>query len=124
VIARLLTDSFAKMLVISTGIGAATGFAEGLARMARRPRVVILRMSRVPVADATGVGVLRDFIERRRRDGARVILSGVRPQPRAVLAQMGLASQRGAVEYAASFPDAVAMATERRAPDTRDADTQ
>lgn len=104
--------------------GAATGFAEGLARMARRPRVVILRMSRVPVADATGVGVLRDFIERRRRDGARVILSGVRAQPMTVLAQMGLASQRGAVEYAASFPDAVAMATERRAPDTRDADTQ
>lgn len=102
--------------------GAATGFAEGLARMERGPRVVILRMSRVPVADATGVGVLRDFIERRRREGARIILSGVRAQPRAVLAQMGLGPERGVVEYAASFPDAVALAGETRAPPTGKSD--
>lgn len=91
--------------------GAATGFAEGLAMMRRGPGTVILRMSRVSVGDATGVGMLRDFIERRAREGSRVILSGVRPQPQAVLAQMGLGPDRGIVEYATNFQAAVALAS-------------
>jgi len=90
--------------------GATTGFAEGLARMERGARVVILRMSRVPVADATGVGMLRDFVELQRRNGVRVILSGVRLQPRSVLTQMGLPPEGGIVEFASSFREAVALA--------------
>ena len=90
--------------------GAATGFAEGLSLLGRDARVVILRMSRVPVADATGAGVLAQFVERRRRGGARVILSGVRPQPKMVLAQMGLGLDGGEVEYAANFAEAARMA--------------
>ena len=90
--------------------GAATGFAEGLALLGDGARVVILRMSRVPVADATGVGVLADFVERRTRGGARVILSGVRPQPTEVLEQMGLGPDNRTVEYAESFVAAVKAA--------------
>jgi SulP family sulfate permease len=90
--------------------GAAAGVAEVLGAGAGRPRAVILRMSRVPVADATGVGVLRDFINRRRRSGARVILSGVREQPLDVLTQLGLGPDDGLVEYAANFPAAIAAA--------------
>ena len=90
--------------------GAATGFAEGLALLGHGARVVILRMSQAPVADATGVGVLADFVERRTRSGARIILSGVRPQPMEVLERMGLGPKDGKVEYAASFAEAVEAA--------------
>ena len=69
-----------------------------------------MRMSRTPVVDSTGVGVLRDFIVRCRRDGVRVILSGVRGQPLEVLERMGLGPASGEVEYADNFAGAVALA--------------
>jgi len=90
--------------------GAAAGVAEVLEAGEGRPRAIILRMSRVPVADATGVAVLRDFIQRRRREGARVILSGVREQPLTVLSQLGLGPDNPLIEYAANFPAAIAAA--------------
>ena len=43
-------------------------------------RVVVLRMSRVTVIDATGATVLADTISRLEGRGISVLLSGVRPQ--------------------------------------------
>lgn len=90
--------------------GAATRFTELLLTISSPPRAIILRMSRTPVVDSTGVGVLRDFIVRCRRDGVRVILSGVRGQPLEVLDRMGLGPASGEVEYADNFAGAVALA--------------
>lgn len=90
--------------------GAAAAVAEVLDAGEGRPGVVILRMSQTPMADATGAGVLRDFVERRRREGARVILSGVREQPMTVLSQMGLGPDGGLAEHAASYAEALALA--------------
>jgi SulP family sulfate permease len=90
--------------------GAASRFTELLLTISNPPRAIILRMSRTAVVDATGVGVLRDFIRRCRRDGVRVILSGVRPEPMQVLERMGLGPASGEVDYAENFAAAVSLA--------------
>jgi len=89
--------------------GAATSFADMLDVIDRPPRAIILRMSRASVMDVTGAGVLRDFIRRWRREGVRLILSGVREQPLATLRQMGMGPESGEVEFASSYRDALAL---------------
>ncbi len=92
--------------------GAATRFTELLLTISSPPRAIILRMSRTAVVDSTGVGVLRDFTLRCRRDGVRVILCGVREQPLEVMTRMGLGPADGEAEYADTFADAVVLAAE------------
>jgi SulP family sulfate permease len=90
--------------------GAATRFTDLLLTISSPPRAIILRMSRTPVVDVTGVGVLRDFIRRCRKDGVRVILTGVREQPQQVLDGMDLGRSSAEVEYADTFAQAIALA--------------
>src|SRR5690242_4674262 len=61
--------------------GAAETFKDTLARVAGKPKVLILRMRRVPVLDATGLHALTDVVHRSRRDGTLVLLAEVQPQP-------------------------------------------
>jgi SulP family sulfate permease len=89
--------------------GAAMRFTDLLLTISSPPRAIILRMSRTPVVDATGAGVLRDFIRRCRRDGVKVILTGVRDQPLAALNGMSLGPGSGEAEYADTYAQAVAM---------------
>ncbi|BCJ49560.1 sulfate permease [Actinoplanes sp. NBRC 14428] len=56
-------------------------------------RVVILRMSRVSTMDATGAHVLGDAVERLRRRGILVLLSGIRPGHDQVLSTLGVADR-------------------------------
>ena len=53
-------------------------------------RVVVLRMSRVTVIDATGATVLADTISRLEGRGISVLLSGVRPQHERILRELGV----------------------------------
>lgn len=53
-------------------------------------RVVVLRMARVTVIDATGATVLADTISRLEACGISVLLSGVRPQHERVLRELGV----------------------------------
>jgi SulP family sulfate permease len=89
--------------------GAATRFTDLLLTISSPPRAIILRMSRTPVVDSTGVGVLRDFVGRCRKDGVRVVLTGVRDQPQQVLDSMGLGRASTDVEYADTYAQAVAL---------------
>lgn len=77
----------------------------------RPPRVFILRVRLVPLIDASGVAALKQLLERCRRHGTRVILSGLREQPRMILAQMGVRPDGESVQFAANFADAVALAS-------------
>lgn len=90
--------------------GAAGAIADMLNVIDRPPRAIILRMSRAPVMDATGAGVLRDFIQRWRRDGVPIILSGVREQPLDTLRQMGMGPESDVVAFAASYAEALVIA--------------
>ena len=74
------------------------------------PRVFILRMRLVPLIDASGVTALRQLVKRCARADTRVILSGLRDQPRTILAQMGLRPDGVNLRFAENFGAAVAMA--------------
>jgi SulP family sulfate permease len=74
------------------------------------PRVFILRMRQVPLIDASGVTALRQVLKRCARVRTRVILSGLREQPRAILAQMGIRPDGVELRFAENFAEAVTMA--------------
>ena len=80
------------------------------------PRVFILRVRLVPLIDASGVAALRALLERCRRHGTRVILSGLREQPRAILAQMGISPDGAQLRFADNFAAALALAQESDTP--------
>lgn len=61
--------------------GAAESFKDTVSSVARRPKVLVIRMRRVPVIDSSGLAALRDVVRRSRREGTLVILSDVHSQP-------------------------------------------
>ena len=67
-------------------------------------------MRLVPLIDVSGVRALRQMLERCRRNGTRVILSGLRRQPSKILAQMGLKADGQALQFAESFAEAIQLA--------------
>jgi len=73
------------------------------------PRIFILRMRLVPLIDASGVAALRQMLERCTRHGTRVILSGLREQPRAILEQMSVRPDGRSLQFAENFAEAVAL---------------
>ncbi|MEO7236056.1 MAG: SulP family inorganic anion transporter [Lapillicoccus sp.] len=74
-------------------------------------RVVVLRMSRVSVIDATGAAVLADTVRRLESRGVTVMLSGVRPDHQHVLEQLGVYEQLGHERHLfATTPEAIAHA--------------
>lgn len=78
-----------------------------LDRLPRPPAVFILRMRLVPLIDASGVTALRQFLSRCERLGTRVILSGLREQPRRVLAQMQVQPDGNQLRFAEGFAQAI-----------------
>ena len=75
--------------------GAAEKLEAALARSLTIPRVVILRMRNVPAIDATGLRAIEIMVERFRRKQTQLILSGVQPQPMAVLFKAGFVDKIG-----------------------------
>ena len=61
--------------------GAAETFKDTLARVAEKPKVLIIRMRHVRALDSTGMHALRDVVHRTRRDGTVVLLADVHMQP-------------------------------------------
>lgn len=89
--------------------GAAETFRSTMRQVARRPRVLIIRMRNVPAIDATGMHALKDVILQSRRDGIRVILSEVPAQPLATLDRAGLLDVVGKDNVAATIDSALAL---------------
>ncbi len=65
--------------------GAAERFKDTLARVAEKPRVLIIRMRNVTALDSTGLHALKDVVHRSRADGTLVLLSDVHVQPMVAL---------------------------------------
>ncbi len=57
--------------------GAADKFKDTLNLVAKKPKVIILRMRHVPVIDATGLYALEDFFVKAKKEGIVIILSKV-----------------------------------------------
>jgi sulfate permease, SulP family len=92
--------------------GAAATFKDTLARVAGKPKVLILRMRRVPVIDATALHALVDVVRRSRRDGTMVLLSEVQEQPLAALRGSVLHDEVGEEHLCVSFEEALDRAAE------------
>jgi SulP family sulfate permease len=92
--------------------GAAETFKDTLARVAGKPRVLILRMRRVPAIDATGLHALTDVVHRSRRDGTLVLLSEVQPQPLQALSRSILINEIGEENLCPTLETALARARE------------
>ncbi len=92
--------------------GAAQKLTDVLSQIAKRADVFVLRMQAVPVMDATGAHALGRVLETLHRQGTRVIIVGIQPQPRQVLHRMGYLP-RDRVELAADYDNVVAQLIKR-----------
>jgi SulP family sulfate permease len=90
--------------------GIAGELLDTLRRIGSTPKVIILRMRRVPLLDASGATTIADILRQSNAAGAQIILSGVQPQPLAMLDRVRLGRGNAGVIHAESFPEALRIA--------------
>jgi len=90
--------------------GVADRLKDTLRQVERAPKVFILRMRRVPAIDATGMRALEEFHGKCRRQGTRLLLSGVHAQPMFALARYGLLDHFGEENLFGNIDDALNVA--------------
>ncbi len=78
--------------------GAAEKALEALTVVGSGVHTVIMDLEDVPAIDATGLVALETTIERLNSQNIKVVLSGVRPQPRRAMAKAGIEDRPGLVE--------------------------
>jgi SulP family sulfate permease len=90
--------------------GIASELLDTLQRIGSTPKVIILRMRRVPLLDASGATTIADILRQSNAAGTQVILSGVQPQPLAMLDRVRLGRGNAGIIHAESFPEALRIA--------------
>jgi len=90
--------------------GAANRLDDLLDQFLEPPKAFILRMRLVPIIDASGVHALKTLVDRCRRRGIVLIVSGLQPQPRRVIEKMQLAPREGELHFVADFDAALRLA--------------
>jgi SulP family sulfate permease len=93
--------------------GAASTFLDRMSQVAGKPALLVLRLRAVPAMDSSGLHALRQFVERSRARGIRVLLAEVPPQPLEVMRRSGLVEALGDEAVFATLDDAVSYARER-----------
>ena len=92
--------------------GAAQSFRDALSQVAGSPKVLILRMRNVPAMDSSGAHALVNVIQRARKEGTSVVLSGVHQQPLEVLTDSEVLAEIGGENIVAGIDLALARARE------------
>jgi SulP family sulfate permease len=92
--------------------GAAARFKDTLARVAGKPKVLIIRMRHVSALDSSGMHALTDVVHRTRGDGSAVILSDVHMQPLVALTGSPALREIGPDNVVGSLELALARARE------------
>jgi len=92
--------------------GAIERFKDAMRRVEKNPKVLIIRMRMVPVIDATGLRVLEDVLERTRREGGTLLLTGVADQPLKAMEQSGLLDKLGRENLMPNIDAALARSRE------------
>jgi sulfate permease, SulP family len=87
--------------------GAAEQFKDTLGRVARKPKVLIIRMRNVPAIDSTGIRALADVVRRTRNDKTLVLLSDVHAQPLVALGRSDLLDEIGDDNIFGNLDDAL-----------------
>ncbi len=75
-----------------------------------KPRAVIFRMRNVPAIDGSGLHAFEVAIEKLHRDGVKVFLTAVQPQPMKVMFESGLVDKLGLHKFCADIDEALAQA--------------
>jgi SulP family sulfate permease len=92
--------------------GVADRIKDTLKSLEKPPKVFILRMRRVNAVDATGMHALDEFHDKCRKQGTRLLLSGVHAQPMMALAKYGLLDKVGEENMFENIDDALEKARE------------
>ncbi len=87
--------------------GAAEKLEHTLANIQRRPRVLVLRMGRVPMIDATGILAIEGMLRSFGRHGTRVLLAELRPHVHEKLARASVLALLGEGDVVATAADAL-----------------
>ena len=87
--------------------GAAETFKDTLRHVARRPKVLIIRMRNVPAIDSTGMHALKDVVHRSRKDGTLVVLSDVHTQPLVAISRSAVLDEIGEDNVFGNIDDAL-----------------
>jgi SulP family sulfate permease len=87
--------------------GAAEMFKDTLAHVARKPKVLIIRMRNVPAIDSTGMHALKDLVHRTRRDGTLVLISDIHTQPLIALGKSAVLEEIGDENIFGNLDDAL-----------------
>jgi len=90
--------------------GVAAELLDSMRQIGQRPRVVILRLRLVPFLDSSGATALAEFVHQIQAQGCHLILSGLQPQPRDMLARAGVTAQARRVSFAANYDEARTIA--------------
>lgn len=75
-----------------------------------QPQVLILRLGKVPMMDATGEANLQSIIDNFQATGGRVLMTGVQPQPLGLLQKTGLYEQVGTDAFFDHTGEAISQA--------------
>lgn len=87
--------------------GAAEKMEDALDRIGEWPDVLILRLHLVTAMDVTGMNALESIVERMRKRGSYVILSGIHQQPLQMLRKAGFLDVLGRENFCATFDDSL-----------------
>jgi SulP family sulfate permease len=90
--------------------GIAGDLLDTLRRIGGTPKVIILRMRRVPLLDASGVTTIAEIVRQASGAGTQVILSGAQPQPLAMLERVRLGRDNAGIIHTENYPDALRIA--------------
>lgn len=75
--------------------GAVNQFKDTLSIVKKRPDIIILRMRTVPFIDATAIMALEDVLDKSRKEGITLILSGVAPSLMTTMEKSGFQDKIG-----------------------------
>ena len=87
--------------------GAAEQFKDTLNQVARKPKVLIIRLRDVPAIDATGLHALQELARRSRREGTLLVLSDVHAQPMFALVRSDILPEIGEENLFGNIDDAL-----------------
>jgi SulP family sulfate permease len=75
-----------------------------------KPKIVIFRMRNVPAMDASGLHAFEVAVGKLHRDGVKIILTAVQPQPMKVMFESGLVDRLGEQKFCADLDEALSKA--------------
>ncbi len=101
--------------------GAANQFKDTLGLVRGRPKVLILRMRHVMSVDATAIHALEDVVDKTKRDGTKLIFSGVGKELHSFLFANGLREKLTGVPMLPDIDSALAEARRQLADEEGDA---